>query len=395
LLASQKIEVGACMIDLPTTVVKPRTLTASALSEGEPFTRALTPAIHVATTYIRDADNGYSSGNVYGRAGNTSVRQAESLICELEGAAESLLFGSGTAAATALFLCLEPTHIVAPQLMYWGLRTWLQQLPRFGHQITFVDMADIEAVKAAIRPGETGLVWIETPSNPLWTITDIAAVAQCAHAAGALVAADSTAATPILTQPLAYGADIVMHSATKYLNGHSDVSAGVLAVAGPNELWARIRKMREQHGAVLGPFEAWLLTRGLRTLDVRVKAQSKSAETLARRLTKHIAISAVLYPGLADNPGHRIAASQMMGGFGGMLSIRLKGGTRTAIATAANVSIWRRATSFGGIESLIEHRSSMEGEGSPCPLDLLRLSVGLEDPDDLFSDLDRAIARSA
>lgn len=383
------------MIDLPTMVVKPRTLMASALSEGEPFTRALTPAIHVATTYIRDADNGYSSGNVYGRADNTSVRQAEALISELEGAAESLLFGSGMAAATALFLSLEPTHIVAPQLMYWGLRTWLQQLPRFGHQVTFVDMSDIDAVKAAIRPGQTGLVWIETPSNPLWTITDIAAVADCAHGAGALVAADSTVATPILTRPLAYGADFVMHSATKYLNGHSDVSAGVLAAARPHELWARIRKTREQHGAVLGPFEAWLLTRGLRTLDVRVKAQSKSAEILARRLTKHAAISTVLYPGLVDSPAHRIAASQMMGGFGGMLSIRLKGGARTAIAAAAHVSIWRRATSFGGIESLIEHRSSMEGEGSPCPADLLRLSVGLEDPDDLFCDLDRAIARSA
>lgn len=383
------------MIDLPTTVVKPRTLMASALSEGEPLTRALTPAIHVATTYIRDADNGYSSGNVYGRADNTSVRQAEALISELEGAAESLLFGSGMAAATALFLSLEPTHIVAPQLMYWGLRSWLQQLPRFGHQITFVDMSDIEAVKAAIRPGETGLVWVETPSNPLWTITDIAAVAQLAHAAGAMVAADSTVATPILTQPLAYGADLVMHSATKYLNGHSDVSAGVLAATQPSELWARIRKTREQHGAVLGPFEAWLLARGLRTLDVRLKAQSKSAEILARRLTKHAAISTVLYPGLVDSPGHRIAASQMMGGFSGMLSIRLKGGARTAISVAANVSIWRRATSFGGIESLIEHRSSMEGEGSPCPADLLRLSVGLEDPDDLFCDLDRAIARSA
>ncbi|TXH31790.1 MAG: PLP-dependent transferase [Rhodospirillaceae bacterium] len=383
------------MIDLPTTAMKPGTLTASVLSGGEPVTRALTPAIHVATTYIRDTDNGYSSGNVYGRADNTSVRQVESLISELEGAAESLVFGSGTAAATALFLSLEPTHIVAPQLMYWGLQSWLRQSSRLGHQITFVDMSDLEAVKAAIRPGKTGLVWIETPSNPLWTITDIAAVAQFAHAAGALVAADSTVATPILTQPLTYGADVVLHSATKYLNGHSDVSAGVLAIARPNELWSRLRKMREQNGSVLGPFEAWLLARGLRTLDIRVKAQSRSADILARRLAKHSAISVVLYPGLVDSPGHRVAASQMMGGFGGMLSIRLKGGARVAISTAANVSIWRRATSFGGIESLIEHRSSMEGEGSLCPADLLRLSVGLEDPDDLFNDLDRAIARSA
>ncbi|HVJ42039.1 MAG TPA: aminotransferase class V-fold PLP-dependent enzyme [Dongiaceae bacterium] len=375
--------------------MKPGTLTASALSEGEPITRALTPAIHMATTYIRDADNGYSSGNVYGRADNTSVRQAESLISELEGAAESLVFGSGTAAATALFLSLEPTHIVAPQLMYWGLQSWLREISRFGHQITFVDMSDLDAVRAAIRPGQTGLVWIETPSNPFWTLTDIAAVGQFAHAAGALLAADSTVATPILTQPLAYGADIVLHSATKYLNGHSDVSAGALTIGRPNEFWGRIRKTRELNGSVLGPFEAWLLTRGLRTLDIRIKAQSRSAEILARRLTKHSAISGVLYPGLVDSPGYRVAASQMVGGFGGMLSVRLRGGARAAISTAANVNIWRRATSFGGIESLIEHRSSMEGEGTLCPADLLRLSVGLEDPDDLFRDLDQAIARSA
>jgi cystathionine gamma-synthase len=380
------------MNDWPSTTPKLRTLTASALSSGEPTTRALTPAIHVATTYIRDADNGYSSGNVYGRTDNASVQQAETFIAELECASAAMLFSSGMAAATTVFLSLKPTHIVAPTIMYWGLRSWLGDLPRYGHDITFVDMTDLDAVKQAIIPGKTGFVWIETPSNPLWTITDIAAVADLAHRAGALVGADSTVSTPILTRPLDFGVDIVMHSATKYLNGHSDVSAGVLATAQPCDLWSRIKKLREQHGAVLGPFEAWLLTRGLRTLDVRVKAQSKSAEILARRLSKHPAISEVLYPGLSSSPGYVTAKRQMAGGFGGMLSFRLKGGVTNAIAVAANVNIWRRATSFGGIESLIEHRSSMEGAGSPCPDDLLRLSVGLEDPDDLHRDLVQALS---
>jgi cystathionine gamma-synthase len=381
------------MNDWPSNILTARTLAASALSAGEPTTRALTPAIHIATTYIRDADNGYSSGNVYGRSDNATMQQAEALIADLEHADEAMLFSSGMAAATAVFLALDPTHIVAPRIMYWGLREWLCTLHRYGHEVSFVDMSDLAAVAAAIIPGKTGLVWIETPSNPLWTLTDIAAVADCAHRAGALLCADSTVATPILTRPLDHGADLVMHSATKYLNGHSDVSAGVLATRGNVNLWSRLRKIREQHGAVLGPFDGWLLARGLRTLDLRVKAQSRSAAQLAQRLARHPEITAVLYPGLVDHPGHAIAVRQMTGGFGGMLSIRLLGGAEAAVAVAARVNIWRRATSFGGIESLIEHRASMEGIGTPCPSDLLRLSVGLEDPDDLYRDLLQALAQ--
>ncbi|MEZ0213920.1 MAG: PLP-dependent aspartate aminotransferase family protein [Xanthobacteraceae bacterium] len=375
------------MDDRPTSLHKPRTIATRALGAGRPSPTALTPPIDMSATYTRDADNGYSSGQVYGRKDNASVQQVERQIAELEHAREALLFGSGMAAATAVFMALPPTHIVVPKAMYWGLRVWLEGFRRYGHEVTFADMSRIEEVRATIRPGRTGLVWIETPSNPLWTITDIAMVADYAHRAGALVCADSTVATPVLTKPLDLGADIVMHSATKYLNGHSDVVAGALATADRSELWLSIKDMRDQHGAVPGPFDAWLLTRGLRTLDLRVREQSRSAAILADRLAGHPAVSAVLYPGLPTHPGHLTAARQMSNGFGGMLSIHMRGGAAAAVALAANVQLWRRATSFGGIESLIEHRASIEGPGTPCPDDLLRLSVGLEDPDDLCRDI--------
>jgi cystathionine gamma-synthase len=369
-----------------------RTLTAQALGIYEPTTMGLVPPIHAATTFIRDPDNGYRSGHVYGRTDNLTIRHAEDVIAALEGADEALLFGSGMAAATAVFLALEkPTHIVAPNVMYWGLRSWLQEIGRYGHSITFVDTTRLEDIQQAVKPGQTGLFWIETPSNPLWTITDIEAVAEIAHASDALLCVDSTVSTPVFTRPLELGADIVMHSATKYLNGHSDVSAGALGVIQGGSLWARIKQNRGNQGTVIGPFEAWLLTRGMRTLDVRVRAQAATAAFLAERLVGHPAILDVLYPGLTTHPGHDIAKQQMTGGFGGMLSIRIKDGEKAAIETAARVRLWKRATSLGGIESLIEHRSSIEGAGSPCPMDLLRLSVGLEDKDELYADLVQAL----
>jgi cystathionine gamma-synthase len=298
------------------------------------------------------------------------------------------------AAATSVVLALDPrAHIVAPQVMYWALRAWLaNDAPRYGYRVDFVDMGDLAAVQRAMRAGETKLVWIETPANPLWSITDIAGVAAIAHEADAILAVDSTVATPVLSQPLSLGADIVMHSATKYLNGHSDVIAGALATAdGGTPLWRRIGEVRARHGAILGPFEAWLLLRGLRTLDLRVRAACESAAMLAPSFAEHPCVSEVLYPGLATFPGHDLAGRQMRGGFGGMLSIRVRNGERAAIDAAARVEIWKRATSLGGVESLIEHRASVEGAGSPCPPDLLRLSVGLEDTDDLYADLDRAL----
>jgi cystathionine gamma-synthase len=372
--------------------LKARTLLAQAMGAGDAVTKALVPPIHMSATYLRDADNGYSGGYVYGRTDNASVQQVETLVAALEGAAAAMTFASGMAAATAVFLALEkPTHIVASRVMYWGFRSWLQKIARYGHSVSFVETSDLDQVRAAVRPGETGLFWIETPSNPLWTVTDIAAVSEIAHDADAILCVDSTVATPIFTRPIAHGADIVVHSATKYLNGHSDVVAGALATARESELWMRIQEVRAQNGALLGPFEAWLLMRGMRTLEVRVREQARTASLLATRLAEHPALSALMYPGLPGHPGHDVAARQMSDGFGGMLSIRLKGGEKAAIATAARVKVWKRATSLGGVESLIEHRASIEGEGTPCPADLLRLSVGLEDPDDLFFDLMRAL----
>lgn len=370
-----------------------RTLVAQALGLHEPVTKAIVQPIHMSATYLRDADNGYHAGYVYGRTDNVSVQQAENLIAALEGAEEALLFGSGMAAATTVPLALEkPTHIVASQVVYWGFRSWLREIGRYGHSVTFVDTSNLDAVRAAIRPGETGLLWIETPSNPLWTLTDIAAVSEIAHAADAIVCVDSTVATPIFSKPLSLGADIVMHSATKYLNGHSDVVAGALATVHDGPLWRRICKMRGQLGGALSPFDAWLLMRGMRTLDVRVRAQAKTAAWLAAQLVGHPAIAAVLYPGLDQHPGHKVALRQMAGGFGGMLSICIDKGEKAAIAVAASVELWKRATSLGGVESLIEHRASIEGEGSPCPGNLLRLSVGLEDADELYYDLTRALS---
>ena len=248
----------------------------------------------------------------------------------------------------------------------------------------------LDVLRRAVKPGTTELVWIETPGNPLWTITDINGAAQIAHAAGAVLAVDSTIATPVFTQPLSLGADLVMHSASKYLNGHSDVIGGAVATARGGQLWSRIEAIRSQFGLILGPFEAWLLLRGLRTLDVRVRSQSESAALLATWLDTHPYVATVLYPGLPTHRGHDVAARQMSG-FGAMVSIRVKGGEEEAIAAAARVSLWKRATSLGGVESLIEHRASIEGAHSPCPSDLLRLSVGLEHPEDLFADLDQAL----
>jgi len=293
-----------------------------------------------------------------------------------------------------VFQVLSPgDHVVAPMVMYWSLRNWLLLFAaQRGIQVDIVDMTDLAALKHAMRPGTTRLVWIETPANPLWDIVDISAAADIAHAAGARLAVDSTVATPVLTQPLALGADLVMHSCTKYLNGHSDLVAGALVTAQEDETWNRLKDVRTQLGGILGSFEAWLLLRGMRTLFPRVRSASASAQILAEQLVAHPAVSRVLYPGLRDFPGHDIAARQMQGGFGGMLSIRLYGGEAAAIATAARVEVWKRATSLGGVESLIEHRASVEGPDTPCPRDLLRLSAGIEDVSDLIADLEQALA---
>jgi len=375
---------------------RPETVAAQLGGGSEPATGAIIPPIFPSTTFERDPDLGYARGYSYSRVANPTDAGAALTLTRLEGGTETLLFGSGMAAATAVFQALGPgAHVVAPQIMYWALRAWLDGFARqWGISATFVDQSDPAVVRSAVRPGETRLIWVESPANPLWTVVDIAAVADVAHRAGARLAVDSTVATPVLSRPLALGADVVMHSATKYLNGHSDVLAGSLTTARQDAFWEVIRSVRIQNGGVLGPFEAWLLQRGLRTLFPRVLWQSASALALAERLSAHPGVSAVLYPGLPNFPGHALAARQMRNGFGGMLSIRIRAGEAAAVATAASVRVWKRATSLGGVESLIEHRASVEGPTSPIPPDLLRLSVGIEAVDDLWADLDRAISES-
>lgn len=373
---------------------KPRTCAAQALGTIDPTTRGVVPPLHLSTTFIRDEDNGYSTGFIYARPDNQTTREAEAVLANLEqAAAGALLFGSGMAAATAVFQALSPgDHVVASKVMYWALRSWLlTEATRWGLVVDFVETDDLAALRAAVRPGKTKLVWIETPSNPLWTITDIAAAAEIAHAAGARLAVDSTCASPVHTTPLTLGADIVMHSATKVLNGHSDVVAGALCARADDDFWAAIKTVRKGQGGILGPFESYLLMRGMRTLYVRQERQAAAAMALAQKLQAHPLVARVLYPGLPQHPGHDIAARQMKDGFGYMLSVQVLGGEAAAIGTAAQVQVYKRATSLGGVESLIEHRASIEGAGSPCPPDLLRLSTGLEDIDDLYGDLDRAL----
>ncbi len=379
----------------------PESLAAQALGWIDEATRAVVPPIHLSTTYLRDPDNQYRSGRVYARADSPNYDQPEQLLATLEGGAAAMVFASGMAAATACFMALEPgDHVIVPKVMYWSLRNWLANFAtRWGLRVEFLDMDRLDDVKAAMRPGTTKLIWAETPANPLWTISDTAALADLAHAAGARLAVDSTCATPVFSRPLELGADIVMHAATKYLNGHSDVIAGALIGRANDDHWQRLRTIRAQSGATLGALESFLLTRGMRTLFPRVRTAAANAQWLAERLAGHPLVETVLFPGLPSFEGHALAARQMTGGFGAMMSIRVKSsvtaglsGEQTAIATAANVGLWKRATSLGGVESLIEHRASIEGAGTPAPADLLRLSVGIEAKEDLLADLEQALA---
>ena len=372
----------------------PETLCAQAMGWIDETTKAIVQPVHVSTTYLRDEDNEYRSGRSYVREDNPTWDQAEALITRLENGAATLLFSAGMAAATAPFLALRPgDHVIVPEVMYWGLRKWLLgPLTEWGIKVDLVDMTNLDRVQAAVRPGKTKIIWAETPSNPMWQVFDLKALAEIAHGAGARLGVDSTCATPILTQPITLGADLVMHAATKYLNGHSDVLAGSLTTARQDEFWQRIYGVRTSCGAVLGSFEAWLLVRGMRTLPLRVKQSSANALYLAERLERHPGVEQALYPGLPSHPQHELAKRQMQGGFGGMLSTRVKGGEAAAVRCAARVKLWKRATSLGGVESLIEHRASIEGPSTPVPRDLLRLSAGIESAEELLADLAQALA---
>jgi cystathionine gamma-synthase len=373
----------------------PATDCAQSLESIDPATGAIVPPLHASTTFARDANYELVGGRVYGRDELPTVEPAERLLARLEGGSEAMLFASGMASATAVFraLCRPGDHVVAQQIMYFGLRAWLKRLAaEWDVTLDLVDATRADEVARVVRPGKTRIVWVETPANPSWDVVDLAAVARIAHGAGALFAVDSTAATPVHTQPIAHGADLVMHAATKYLNGHSDVLAGALVTAKKDDAWQALRQYRHDDGACLGAFEAWLLLRGMRTLYARVERQSATTLELARRLERLPGVR-VLYPGLPSHPGHEVARRQMQGGFGAMMSIRLSN-REAALAVARSVNVFLRATSLGGVESLVEHRETAEGANTVSPPDLLRLSIGLEDFDDLWNDLESAIARA-
>ncbi len=376
------------------SVLHPQTLAAQGLGRVAIPYRDIVPPIHVSTTYERGSDGSYPGGRSYSRADNPSYDQAEALIASLEGAAAAMLFASGQAAAGALFQSLAPgNRVLAPRNMYWALRKWLLEFAApWGLAIEFYENASTDDLAEKARAVRPSLIWIETPANPTWDVTDIAAASEIAREVGAIVGVDSTAATPMLTRPLELGAHVVMHSATKYLNGHSDVIAGVLAAARDNALWQRIRYVRIGCGAVVGPLEAWLLLRGMRTLALRVAAASASAAAIAARFHGHAKLSHVLYPGLPTHPNHAVAAAQMRGGFGGMMSLRFAGGEEAAKAFTARVRVFKRATSLGSVESFVEHRASVEGPGTLCPPDLVRLSIGIEHVGDLIGDIEQALA---
>ena len=357
----------------------------------DPATGAVRSPIHLSTTFERDPDGGYARGYVYARYGNPNRAALEEALAALEGGAAALAFASGSAATMSVFQALEPgDHVVAPLDAYHGTVGLLREhFTRWGLEVTFADLTDLEQLEAALRP-DTRLVWIETPSNPLLRITDIRRVVAAAHAVGARVVCDNTWATPVLQRPLALGCDLVVHATTKYLNGHGDVTGGVVVAREVDALFERLRAIQVQGGAVPSPFDAWLVLRGLATLPYRVRAHTEHAARVAAFLQAHPAVEAVHYPGLADHPGHAVAARQMEG-FGGMLAFQVRGGREAALAVAARVRLITRATSLGGVESLIEHRASIEGPGTRTPENLLRLSVGLEHPEDLIADLEQAL----
>ncbi len=354
-------------------------------------TGAVAPPIHLATTFARDEAGELPAGHAYIRESNPTQSLLEEALAPLEGAEEALVFGSGMAAGVALLQALPPgSHVVFPDDAYYGFRRTAEEfLPQWGIAADFVGMEDLGAVERALRP-ETRLLWLETPSNPLLKVVDLAGAVRLAHQAGAIAVVDNTFATPALQQPIAAGADVVLHSTTKYFGGHSDVQGGALLFAARGALHERVAHVRHILGAVASPFNCWLVLRGLRTLPVRVVAQSANALAVARALAALPAVGEVHYPGLADHPGHAIAARQMSA-FGAMLSFDVRAGREAALRAVGRARLFVRATSLGGVESLIEHRATSEGPGSRTADDLIRLSIGLEHPDDLIADLEQAL----
>lgn len=379
----------------PNKHYKIETLAVHAGHAVDAGTGAVTEAISLSTTFERDADGSYSRGFIYARNHNPNRNALEAALAALEGGAASAAFGSGLAAVTAIFQGLAPgDHVIAPADIYHGTANVLKHLfAKWTVTAAFVDMTNPDNVRAALTP-KTKIIWIETPSNPLLQCVDIAALAGIAHTHGARAIADNTFASPILQQPLALGCDMVMHATTKYLGGRSDVLGGAVVSRLDDTQFAQLRQAQLFGGAVPSPFDCWLVMRSLPTLPYRMQAHCHNAQRVAEFLQAHAKVSVVHYPGLPSNPFHAIAVKQMSG-FGGMLSFEVKGGKEAAMALAAHVNIFTRATSLGGVESLIEHRASIEGPDSKTPQGLLRVSVGLEHADDLIDDLGEALTHCA
>lgn len=377
-----------------TSRLSPATIAAQAAGAVDAQTGGVVPALPMATTYLRDeAYQPLRADNIYLRDQSDIVRVAEKVLSQLEGAKESLLFPSGMAALAAVFRTVpNGGRVLVQSQIYWGTTKWIRDFcTRRDIELREVEASDKAAFAAACESFRPTLALIETPSNPWLRVADIQAAADAVHSAGGLLVVDSTAATPILQQPLKHGADVVMHSATKGINGHSDVLAGVLATNDvTGHVWEDIKADRHDAGAVIGPFEAWLLVRGMRTLPLRAKQMSCNAMELAEFLQNHPKIEKVLYPGLASHTGHELATRQMSGGFGSLLSCIVKGGGAAALEVVGKLEVFHRATSLGGVESLVEHRHTIEPH-TGIPEGLLRLSVGIEDIEDLKRDLSQAL----
>lgn len=355
---------------------------------------ALVAPIHLSTTFIRDADGSYSREHVYSRASNPTRNLFEETLAQIEGGVSCAAFSSGMAAATTLFQALKPgDHVILPDDVYHGTRHAAHSIfSDWGLNFSQVDLSNPEVLQEAILPN-TRLIWIETPSNPLLKITDIAAITAQAKAAGIVVVVDGAWTTPLLQRPLDLGADLVLHSVTKYLAGHSDVLGGAIITKEHSPLFDRIREVQTSGGAVMDPFSAWLALRGMRSLSARLQVQCANARALAEFLHQHPNIATVHHPSLPSHPGHKIANKQMQD-FGGMLSIEVAGSQAMALEIAAHTKIFKRATSLGGTESLIEHRASVEAQPTKTPETLLRISVGLENINDLLADLEQAIDKA-
>jgi len=357
---------------------------------------AVVPEIQLSTTFARDDRyQSLNAANVYSRDDNPTFIHAERTLADLENGEECRLFASGMAAIASIFYSLTPgSHVVLPDAMYWGARLWIHDYCR--RQDIFIseyDTADAATIESCVADkNRTNLVWVETPSNPMMHVTDIELAAKIAHAHDALVCVDSTAATPVFSQPLDHGADLVVHSATKYLNGHSDVLAGAVVTRDEHTLWQALSTERQMAGAVIGVFESWLLLRGMRTLFVRVERAAENTMQIAEFLEQHPAVESVSYPGLASHPGHAIAKKQMQGGYGAMLSFTVNGDAAAALKVAGRLQIITSATSLGGVETLIEHRHTLEPAENMIPENQLRLAVGIERVEDLIEDLDRALS---